>query len=842
MKEFRGVDLASSIAQASGARATYMRNFINENGVNSKRNGWEQLGYGLWNSNEIDGIFPININNKDFIIIAVGGEFYKAEKSKFNGYKYTKIAAPQKYEKGRRMCFVSKNRAYIIGGGAYLVFGTWDDANYVIKEVYDDIDTYIPTTTININKDGYEVGGAEIDTTAVVDVENMLSSRRKNGIVGDAADSTFTVDTKKIDEGTHVLVRGSVKGADDVVKEVEFSNLKDGAYGTELYDTSTNTSVGQIVWSTGKISFSVATNPISENTDNLTIEFSYDTGNRRQIENCSFGTRFGVGGNPDRLFLSGNPDFPNIDWHSDEEDFTYFRLDSSAVMGSESIPIMGYARLSDSTLIVYKKENSQEANLFFRTGEYVTSYESDGTTIKEIRGVFPVTAGAIGEGAVSPWANMTLVNDILMLSSNGVFGIELDSNVMSQQRYAKERSRFINAEITAIDDLSTAIAVVFKGKYYLAIEGKVYVADARYKSSVDGDMSDTFNYEWWVWDNMPVNVWAVVSGELWFGSTDGRICRMTTLEYADTVNLELRLGNATFSTEKSTITVMQGLLDQYVAGDRIVFNGGVTGYLLTQENMDGVREFVVDDGARTVTAVFLTAEGVERMLRLTGVEEVIVVNLSNASSESPFSEGMACTMVFDRVEGAFYLIDKNGDDLKITSESFDIAYILTQAQLCDVDYELSSFKVQSYYTNEVISLHHVDLTSGQSYAAIYHRENVIAEWRTPALNMGYNDYYKTLLGFSLTMGTYQNGELRVRWETKDAITERVANGIRFFSWDDIDFEAFTFETSFTGSDSKKTKMNFNYIVFSFCSDNDSGCSIDEFTIIYKVNNVNRGVR
>ena len=124
----------------------------------------------------------------------------------------------------------------------------------------------------------------------------------------------------------------------------------------------------------------------------------------------------------------------------------------------------------------------------------------------------------------------------MFVSKTGVYGLTLSDNVASAERYARPRSKVINAKLTKYD-LSNARAIAFDNRYYLAVGGEnneVYVADSRYKYNVEGDENNSFNYEWFRWTNIPANEWFIYKNELWFGTADGWLCKFTN-EYADNV-------------------------------------------------------------------------------------------------------------------------------------------------------------------------------------------------------------------------------------------------------------------------------------------------------------------
>ena len=155
----------------------------------------------------------------------------------------------------------------------------------------------------------------------------------------------------------------------------------------------------------------------------------------------------------------------------------------------------------------------------------------------DIKYTYSVLEGKPGVSAVAKHSLQTLANDILFLADTGVHALSFGDNITSNERYALERSALINPKLLEHKDLSKAKAISHKNKYYLAIDDKVYVADARYKTSArDQDMSDTFNYEWWVWDNMPVKQWMIINDELCFLTNNGYVAKFTDERVDESIN------------------------------------------------------------------------------------------------------------------------------------------------------------------------------------------------------------------------------------------------------------------------------------------------------------------
>ena len=79
LSNFRGVDFSSSPLSVRSDRASNMRNFINEYGVNKKRNGWNELIkiYHQGVPQRINGIFEyVNGSHRETLVHA-GTRFYR---------------------------------------------------------------------------------------------------------------------------------------------------------------------------------------------------------------------------------------------------------------------------------------------------------------------------------------------------------------------------------------------------------------------------------------------------------------------------------------------------------------------------------------------------------------------------------------------------------------------------------------------------------------------------------------------------------------------------------------------------------------------------------------------
>ena len=968
LDNFRGVDFSASPLDVQSNRAVDMRNFINKNGINCKRNGWRQvLDFGGAN---INGIHRYSdIDNAEYYIAHVGVNFYKVWVDNGKWYREdehipygTNIDSENtRITNSRSEGYLREHRLYIIGAGDYFVYGTWDEgATYELRRVEDDEDTYIPTTTININSDGESAD----DVQGTLDEPNLLCKRRKNTLVGTGTQCAFWTLDSAVAPNTKVEV--CIEKADQGINEQYETMANDnGNHGNEIYiknDTSEKPdSRGWIYRESGQIqlyfpthtianmdnitvTFTPAEKPSSEQTirtcverhtgrtgyegyysiilqhtpkditriiiaygcvkngvsksayvravidgsavkvekvfgdiadlnslpkqddkigtvkdktitfeaatqyyegkelkNNIMIQYTYEVLEDAEqedeeqedeeeelvaedISKCAFGILFGTYGNTDRLFLSGNPDRPNMDFYSAADDYTYFTASQCAVLGSDASAVGGYTRLSDSTLAIFKENADREASIYFRTGKLNEEYDSEGN-LEDGSAVFPLTAGALGETIVSRYSCANFAGDNIMLSRNGVHGIVLGENVVLTERHTRERSRAINKRLLAHRDLSEAVGVVFENRYYLAVDGVCYVADTRYKYKRKDDIDGSYNYEWWFLDNIPARIWAVIDGKLYFGTSDGKICVFDD-EYTDRTFIETEVGELTLSNDYTNdytnITYNKALKEGFADGDELEIIGATDG----EENpVDVYALYTVDDITKVYEGIELYAdsEGFEVDVPYT-VSEVDIANNRFTLSK----DGVEVAVIYADGEDVFYR-RISGERLKVinkdkTEEMFGVALWGDESD--------TALKV-SMYNNTM---------PGEITARITHKKKIEAEWRTPTFDLGTNMASKTILGITATSDPQFDGNVSIGYDTRFYSGSFDVRGNRVFSFDDFDFLDFSFDTGFATSYTRRlNKRNVNYVSFGFKSTDDRCCAVNSLAVLYKINKNNRGV-
>lgn len=854
VKDLRGVDFSSSPMEVSPRRATQAVNFLNEAGITQKRNGWEQRCMITKDGvpQRINGIFEFVDGEHREVLVHAGRRLYRIKERQANGvYPVVDVTETGTYAPAavdverltdtRSQVFLQGGKMYWIGAGDFLVYGSWNGGeSYELRRVYDNEDTYIPKTTINIGYSGN-------DARSALDAVNYMTGWRRNGMTGLSAEvseytptAEYYLDTT-IDAGTIVTVRTlgspSYEYRNDPTSATPNHLKLVLADGTLQYG-----SYGVIDYEKGSISYTgTQLTPVPNATygfdvpgmekaggDDVAEVYFYhkEDGYSDRIASCRFGVLFGTSGNTDRLFLAGNPDFPNVDFYSAMDDYTYFEDVNTVSMGSDGYAILGYARLADNTLAIFKEKSQSEASIFYRTSYYKEFYTAAGA-LDEVLSIFPTTAGNIGETVISRHACADFGGDNLILSENGIFGIVLTDNVATATRYARERSLAINARLRREEKLSDAVAICYRGRYYLAVGGHCYVADARYRYGTNEALDGAYQYEWWYLDNIPAHVWAELGGALWFGTEDGRLCRFDD-GYTDRTFHDLAAGEMTLDEDQECIFYSSAIGFDMQDGDELRVLGGTlhSVYLPTVTIKDG-RAYV------TPSQIISIYEGTEIYCdRMSGT----TLQLHTKYTVDDVDLG----------DCSFALLDENGATVNAGEGTVRMCRRHTERlYLCDIDTQACSFGLKEHPEAPVLDLAlYNGEGSGLLTARVTRVKNVKAEWVTAINDLGSAEYTKRLTGMTVVVEKGTSGEVKFGYESRFGPSLDQVYGVSDeFSWSDFSFVDFTFDAGFARSYSVRLlERGANFVAMRLTSDNGNACAINRMAIQYEVTRKTRGVR
>ena len=481
LTDFLGVDFSSSITDIDKRRSPAGYNFINTNGTIEKRNGYKILAY-LGESANINGIWNVDTIEGEYFVVHCGTKLYEME-ADFSSYSVILAGLKDAISQG----VIINSKLLIVDGKRAIIYDLLESGN---RANWLDETGYIPTTHVARSPDGLK--------TQKYEKVNLIQDCQINLFHSTATDTIYQLSETAVSS----------------IELVEVLN-NEGVWVDKILTTdyTINKTKGQVIFKS-----TLGECPIEG--DNVRIKFKkISVSNKSQINKCSLIKVYGYAGANNRVFLAGNPDYANILSYSYLENVCYIPVDNVIKIGLEVTPITGIVRLNSGKLAILKDVSDTDSTIFY-IGYGMFGGEE----------VFPLEGSTKGEGNISQHAHDTLLNEPLILSKNGIFA--LNSATLNDERFVYHRSYYIDRKLREEANLENSIGIVNDGKYYLAINNHVYVADSRFKSTSQNSKYSNYQFEWYFWTGLPVRIWFVWNNELYFGDKYGNICKFR--ENADT--------------------------------------------------------------------------------------------------------------------------------------------------------------------------------------------------------------------------------------------------------------------------------------------------------------------
>lgn len=398
--------------------------------------------------NTIWGVFFYKAGNKEMKLVHCGTKLYK-ELDGVRTELFTGLNPRKSYD------FVDNNIWYLKDGINYLKYD-----GETLSQVEDS--AFIPTTTISRNP----LGGG----TTFQDV-NMMSAYRKNSFVGDGESKVYHLDAKGLDTGTNTVAA-----------------VVDGIILNETTDFEVNRP-------DGIITFKVApSKPLTDGQDNVVITFKKTvTGYADRIKKCTLLQVF-----DNRVFFSGNQDYPNTVWHSSLNDPTYCSDLDYYNEGLDLSPVKDMVA-GNNALWVFKEPSQANTTIFYHNPTIDSEYGK----------VYPSSHSSISTGCIGRAINFS--DDICFFSDRGMEAVTQD---ITTEQVLSHRSSLIDSKLLAETNYKNMILEEWEGYLLVFIDNKVYLADSR------GDQTST-KYEWFYWE-LPINITCtrVKDGVLYLGTNE----------------------------------------------------------------------------------------------------------------------------------------------------------------------------------------------------------------------------------------------------------------------------------------------------------------------------------
>lgn len=494
--DFRGVDFSQDPTLIDRHHASDMLNMISQDGgAPVKRKGWEVLDSTY--EEEVNNLWSFYMSGQRWYVAAIGQDIREFKRD--TGFAET-VAHTNANADGKRAGFfvsflsedVTKQGLFILNQTEYIQCVAGEEALEITE-----VDPYVPTVIISRDPTGAPNAG-----TVLEDV-NLLTRERIEQFTNTVSGGTST--------NTAFLCTAEINT--ELPYSAKYLDSSDGTWKEATIQSVSGATV----------TLTAAYTPDPTTEDNIRIQY-YATGADKsdRIKKCTVSANYNQS-TVDQVFVSGNSDFPQYVWYSQEGNPTYFPDLNYLFVGGSGTGVMGFMVIS-SYLAIVKEQSGQDATVFLIYSDEleISTTDTEGKTTSEKQTIYKCQQASVGIGAISKYCNSALNDEPLFLSNNGIYGMV--STSITSEKVIRQRSRFLNTRLCAEANLDKAIACTVKNYYMLFINDHGYILDGRHVTN-DSSGNTNYSYDAYYWDNVPAKCVMTFEGELWFGTADGRICR-----------------------------------------------------------------------------------------------------------------------------------------------------------------------------------------------------------------------------------------------------------------------------------------------------------------------------
>lgn len=475
---FKGVDLNNSPSNVDKGRSPAAPNMIRDQvGKVRKRTGYRTVAT-VPNGEKVWAVHRL----KEETLVHAGTTLYR-----WNGAETFEALGTMAAAKSRS--FVFDEKIYLLDGATYQVYD--GEKLQAVSE-----NAYVPTIIVSRTPTG---GGTTYEAI------NLLGKRWTESFLGTEKETVYQLTAQELGEEEVTAEVLSAEG--EWVEKVENTDFTvDRAAGTVTFKTAPGLS------------------PVT-GMDNVHITASKEReGYADTINGCTLAAVFGVGGAPDRIFLTGNPKKPGIDHYSGFENPAFFPDTGYTKLSRDGAEIVGYAVLNNA-LAAFLKDATDGRNVVVRTG----SLDEDGEAL------FRINNTLIGQGAVATDSFARTDKEPLFLTDRGVYAITAEE--LTGEKYSQERSYYIASAMAEAAQKEVAQAVVYKDFYVLALQDTLYLLDLQQKVYEKNSPYSSYQYECYYFPNIAATALWVKEGALCFATAAGALREFyTDVEAPDSYN------------------------------------------------------------------------------------------------------------------------------------------------------------------------------------------------------------------------------------------------------------------------------------------------------------------
>ena len=415
-------------------------------------------------TNKILGLFFYVKDDVQHVLVHVGPKLLKWTNYPDTPVETQELYASMNIQESRS--FVFDNILFIMDGINYLEYD---------GEILKKVEGTIPMTSYYKNPDGSTSIDSNTDTDLVYQPVNCLTSLRKNAFFGNGESAKYQLDAQELDSASKYLMEATINN----IKKVENIDFK-------------------VDRNKGIVTF----NEIPQKDSEVVITYS-KTGkdHLNRILNCNLLCEF-----DNRIFFSGNPNYPNSVFHCELNDPRYVRDTAYYECGLNLAQIKTIIP-GNNALWTLKSLEQNSSSLYYLTPTLDSTYNK----------IYPSVNGSISLGCVSTGINFN--DDVVFFSNKGLEGIS-NSSLYSEQ-ILQHRSSLVDSKMLSENGYKDVKLAEYKGYLLCLINSHIYLADSRKKFQ---NNSNDIEYEWFYWE-LPFNITFIKEyrGNLYLGNETGQL-------------------------------------------------------------------------------------------------------------------------------------------------------------------------------------------------------------------------------------------------------------------------------------------------------------------------------
>jgi hypothetical protein len=367
----------------------------------------------------------------------------------WSNYPATPVTLVERYvgmNPNKSMGFIFKETLFLIDGVKYLEYD-----GISVSEVVGTI----PLTSYMKNPDGSTNIDEDTDTDLVYQPVNVLNSKRRNGFIADGTSTVYKLDAQNLDPASTYLMHAEISNASSVTDLVE--------------------NVGFTVDRTkGWVTFNTAP---AEGMDVYITYSKTAQGYKERILNSTLVTGF-----DNRVFFSGNPDYPSTVFWSQLNDPRYIADINYEECGQNHALIKAIIP-GNGVLWVIKEMEQNNSSVYYLTPTIDANYGK----------IYPSVNGSINLGCVGCGTNFN--DDVVFFSKRGLEGIS--SSSLYSEQILQHRSSMVDSKLISESNYQDIKLAEYEGYLLCLVNSHIYLADSRAKFQ---NISNDIEYDWYYWE------------------------------------------------------------------------------------------------------------------------------------------------------------------------------------------------------------------------------------------------------------------------------------------------------------------------------------------------------